>query len=109
MRRMTDSSALRRILTLGALTAFAPMSIDMYLPGFTALQHDLRATPEAVQRTLGVVFVVLALGQAFWGPVSDRYGRKRPLLLGIALYGAASVGCALAGSCLLYTSPSPRD
>jgi len=98
MRRMTDSGALRRTLTLGALTAFAPMSIDMYLPGFTALQHDLRATPEAVQRTLVVFFLGLALGQAFWGPVSDRYGRKRPLLLGIALYGAASVGCALAGS-----------
>ncbi|MDD4887168.1 MAG: multidrug effflux MFS transporter [Thiomonas sp.] len=95
---MTRSGALRRILTLGALTAFAPMSIDMYLPGFTALQHDLRATPDAVQRTLVVFFLGLALGQAFWGPVSDRFGRKRPLLLGIALYGVASVGCALAGS-----------
>ncbi len=48
MRRMSRVSAPQRILILGALTAFAPMSIDMYLPGFTALQHDLRTTPEAV-------------------------------------------------------------
>jgi DHA1 family bicyclomycin/chloramphenicol resistance-like MFS transporter len=95
---MERCCALRRILTLGALTAFAPMSIDMYLPGFTALQHDLRTTPEAVQRSLVVFFLGLALGQVVWGPVSDRFGRKRPLLLGIALYVGASVGCALAGS-----------
>ena len=44
-----------------------------------------------------VFFVGLAVGQVFWGPVSDRYGRKRPLLLGVALYGVAAVGCALAG------------
>ena len=95
---MTRTSALQRILTLGAMTAFAPMSIDMYLPGFTALQHDLHTTPEAVQRTLVVFFLGLALGQAFWGPVSDRFGRKRPLLVGIVLYVLASLGCALATS-----------
>ena len=98
MCRMTRTSALQRILTLGAMTAFAPMSIDMYLPGFTALQHDLHTTPEAVQRTLVVFFLGLALGQAFWGPVSDRFGRKRPLLVGIVLYVLASLGCALATS-----------
>jgi DHA1 family bicyclomycin/chloramphenicol resistance-like MFS transporter len=95
---MTRPGALRRILTLGAMTAFAPMSIDMYLPGFAALQHDLHTTPEAVQRTLVVFFLGLALGQVFWGPVSDRYGRKRPLLIGIALYVLASLGCAMASS-----------
>ena len=95
---MSRNGALQRILTLGAMTAFAPMSIDMYLPGFTALQHDLHTTPEAVQRTLVVFFLGLALGQAFWGPVSDRYGRKRLLLLGIALYVLASLGCARAAS-----------
>ncbi len=98
MRRMTRSGALQRILTLGTLTAVAPMSIDMYLPGFTALQHDLHTTPGAVQRTLVVFFIGLALGQAFWGPVSDRYGRRRPLLIGIALYMLASLGCAMAAS-----------
>ena len=98
MCRMTRTGALQRILTLGAMTAFAPMSIDMYLPGFTALQHDLHTTPEAVQRTLVVFFLGLALGQAFWGPVSDRFGRKRPLLVGIVLYVLASLGCALATS-----------
>lgn len=91
-------SSPRLILTLGALTAFAPMSIDMYLPGFTALQRDLHAAPDAVQSTLVVFFVGLSAGQAFWGPVSDRYGRKRPLLIGIAVYLVASIGCARAAS-----------
>jgi len=99
MRRMASSTgALRRILTLGALTAFAPMSIDMYLPAFGALQRELHATPDAVQRTLVVFFAGLALGQVVWGPVSDRYGRKPPLLLGIGIYAVASVGCALSQS-----------
>jgi DHA1 family bicyclomycin/chloramphenicol resistance-like MFS transporter len=98
MRPMTRTGALQRILTLGAMTAFAPMSIDMYLPGFTALQQDLHTTPDAVQRTLVVFFLGLALGQAFWGPVSDRFGRKRPLFLGIVLYALASLGCAMATS-----------
>lgn len=95
---MTRLASLPLILILGALTAFAPMSIDMYLPAFTALQHDLRTTPDAVQRTLVVFFLGLSLGQAFWGPVSDRYGRKRPLLLGIALYVVASIGCVFAAT-----------
>lgn len=88
----------RLVISLGLLTAFAPMSIDMYLPGFDAMQRELQTRPEAVQASLVVFFLGLAIGQAVWGPVSDRYGRKRPLLAGIALYAAASVGCALAGS-----------
>ncbi len=93
---MATRSSLRQILTLGALTAFAPMSTDMYLPGFTALEHDLHTSPDAVQHTLVAFFIGLSIGQVLWGPVSDRYGRKRPLLLGIALYFVASIGCAFA-------------
>ncbi len=92
------SRHVRLVISLGLLTAFAPMSIDMYLPGFDAMQRDLRTRPEAVQASLVVFFLGLAIGQAVWGPVSDRFGRKRPLLAGIALYAVASVGCALAGS-----------
>jgi DHA1 family bicyclomycin/chloramphenicol resistance-like MFS transporter len=82
---------------LGLLTAFAPMSIDMYLPAFGQIGQDLRASPGAVQATLVVFFVGLALGQLFWGPLSDRLGRKRPLLAAIALYVLASLVCLLAG------------
>lgn len=95
---MTRPSPLRLILVLGALTAFAPMSIDMYLPGFAAMQRELHTTPDVVQRSLVVFFLGLSLGQAVWGPVSDRYGRKRPLFAGLVLYAVASIGCALSGS-----------
>jgi DHA1 family bicyclomycin/chloramphenicol resistance-like MFS transporter len=86
------------IVLLGSLTAIAPMSIDMYLPSFPVLTLGLDTNPAAVQRTLSVFFIGLALGQLVYGPVSDRVGRRLPLLVGLALYTAASVGCALAGS-----------
>lgn len=86
----------RLVLILGALTAFAPLSIDMYLPSFPTLEKDLRATSSAVQFSLAAFFIGLALGQAFYGPLADRFGRKRPLYAGLTLYVLASIGCALA-------------
>jgi DHA1 family bicyclomycin/chloramphenicol resistance-like MFS transporter len=86
----------RLILILGALTAFGPLSIDMYLPAFPALQAELGVGAGAVQATLAVFFAGLALGQPLYGPLSDRYGRRPPLLAGIALYVAGSVAAALA-------------
>ena len=83
---------------LGVLTAFAPMSIDMYLPAFGRIGADLHASQGAVQLSLVVFFAGLALGQLFWGPMSDRRGRKAPLLAGITLYGLASAGCMSAAS-----------
>jgi len=74
------------------------MSIDMYLPAFPALQETFGADVAAVQRTLSVFFIGLSIGQLFYGPLSDRFGRRRPLLAGLALYTVASAGCALAGS-----------
>jgi DHA1 family bicyclomycin/chloramphenicol resistance-like MFS transporter len=68
----------------------------MYLPSLPALQQALAAGPVAVQLTLAAFFVGLALGQALYGPVSDRVGRKRPLYAGLACYVLASAGCALA-------------
>jgi MFS transporter, DHA1 family, multidrug resistance protein len=85
-------------LILGALTAFGPLSIDMYLPSFQAIARDLTASPAQVQLTLAVFFVALGIGQAFYGPLSDRYGRRRPLCFGLGLYVLASAGCALARS-----------
>jgi len=86
----------RLVLILGALTAFASLSIDMYLPSFPTLEEDLQATSSAVQFSLAAFFVGMALGQALYGPLADRFGRKRPLYAGISLYVLASVGCALA-------------
>src|SRR5262250_3569806 len=85
-------------LILGALTALGPLSIDMYLPSFRAIARDLAASPARVQLTLAVYFIALGIGQAFYGPISDRIGRRRPLCVGLSVYVLASAGCALARS-----------
>ncbi|QQX88479.1 Bcr/CflA family multidrug efflux MFS transporter [Cupriavidus necator] len=86
------------LLICGSLMAIAPLSIDMYLPSFPSLAGDLGVDIGQVQLTLGTFLVGLALGQAFYGPFSDRFGRKPPLYIGLCLYVAAAVGCALARS-----------
>jgi DHA1 family bicyclomycin/chloramphenicol resistance-like MFS transporter len=88
----------RLTLILGALTAFAPLTIDIYLPSLPTLVRYFGTTDAAVQLTLPVFFLGLALGQLFYGPLSDRFGRRPPLLIGIALYVLASAACALAPS-----------
>jgi DHA1 family bicyclomycin/chloramphenicol resistance-like MFS transporter len=90
-----------RILLLGAMTAFGAMSIDLYLPGLPVIAHDLGASAERVGLTVATYVAGQAVGQLFWGPLSDRRGRRGPLFAGIALYVGASVACALAGSMLL--------
>ena len=84
------------LFLLSALIAFAPMSIDMYLPGLPAIAAEFGAPTSAAQFTLASFFIGLALGQAIHGPLADRYGRKPPLYVGLALYVVASIGCALA-------------
>ena len=86
------------VLLIGALSAFAPLSIDMYLPGLPAIATDLGATPAEVQLTLTACLVGLALGQLISGPLSDTFGRRRPLLVGLAMYTVASMLCAVAPS-----------
>jgi len=85
-------------LILGALSAFGSLSIDMYLPSFQAISRDLAASEAQVQLTLAVFFGGLGLGQTLYGPVSDRYGRMRPLCFGLSLFVLASAACALARS-----------
>lgn len=87
---------LRYILILGAVVAIGPLSIDMYLPALPELERSLGTDAAAVQWTLAAFFFGLAAGQLIYGPLSDRYGRKPPLLLGLALFVLASFGCALA-------------
>ncbi|GAA1866122.1 multidrug effflux MFS transporter [Actinomadura bangladeshensis] len=84
------------ILLLGALTAVAPLSIDMYLPALPSLTGDLSTGAVQAQLTLTGCVAGLAIGQAVAGPLSDRLGRRRPLLAGLAAYAAASLLCAAA-------------
>lgn len=83
---------------LGALTAMGPLAIDMYLPAFPTIARELGTEAASVQVSLAVYFVGLAVGQAFYGPISDRLGRKRALYFGLSVFVLASVGCALAAS-----------
>lgn len=87
---------IRFVVILGALIAFAPLSIDMYLPAFPAIAAHLNTSAGAVQTTLAVFFVGLALGQGILGPIMDRMGRLPPLLAGIAVYVAASLWASFA-------------
>jgi DHA1 family bicyclomycin/chloramphenicol resistance-like MFS transporter len=86
------------VLILGLLTAFGSLSIDMYLPAFPAIARDLATDPAAVEASLALFFLGFSVGQMLYGPISDRFGRKPPLYFGLALYTAASIGCALAWS-----------
>ena len=89
---------LRILLILGALSAFGPLAIDFYLPSFPALAQQFATDVEHVQLTLAAYFIGLAGGQLLYGPLADRFGRRRPLLLGVSLFCLASVACALASS-----------
>jgi DHA1 family bicyclomycin/chloramphenicol resistance-like MFS transporter len=81
---------------LGALSMFAPLSTDMYLPALPSVQHDLSASATAVTLTLTSSLIGLGAGQLIAGPLSDAFGRRRPVLAGLVIYTIASVLCALA-------------
>jgi DHA1 family bicyclomycin/chloramphenicol resistance-like MFS transporter len=88
----------RLAIILGALVALGPLSIDMYLPAFPELAREFRTDAASVQITLASYFVGLAIGQAFYGALSDRFGRKLPLYAGLAIFISASLGCVLVSS-----------
>lgn len=86
------------LLVLGLLCAFAPMAIDLYLPSFPALASAFDVSVEQVQSSLAAYFVGLAIGQLIYGPLADRFGRRRPLLVGTGIFTLASLLCAFAPS-----------
>lgn len=86
------------ILILGSMTALAPFSIDMYLPGFPAIAEDLHTTASKVSLSLSGFFIGISAGQLLYGPLLDRFGRKKPLFIGLTVYILASIGCALSTS-----------
>lgn len=79
------------LLLLGTLTAIAPMSTDMYLPAFPAIQAALTLAPGEVELSFSAYFVGMLLGMLCYGPISDRFGRRPPLLFGLSLYTLASL------------------
>ncbi len=81
------------VLILGALTTVSPFAIDMYLPAFGQLATELRVTPAMVSYSLSSYFLGMALGPVVYGPLLDRFGRKKPLVAGLTLFALASIGC----------------
>ncbi|MGB2566832.1 multidrug effflux MFS transporter [Micromonospora citrea] len=86
------------LVLLGSLTAVGPLSLDMYLPAFPAMTGDLDATQAQVQLSLTTCLIGLALGQLVTGPLSDRWGRRRPVLAGMIAYALLALVCAAAPS-----------
>ncbi len=92
------NSGLRFIILLGLLDAFGPLGIDMYLPAFPRIEQDLKVQGGVMQLTLSFFLAGLALGQLICGPISDRLGRRLPLLYGSAAFAVASLICAFTRS-----------
>lgn len=86
------------ILILGSLTALSPFSIDMYLPSFPQIASDFGTTVARVALSISSYFIGLSLGQLIYGPLMDRYGRKKPLYAGLFIFALASIGCVYSSS-----------
>lgn len=93
---LTTPIRLYHVLMLGGLTAFGPLATDLYLPALPAVSQALQAPMALTQLTLTLCILGLALGQLIVGPLSDARGRRRPLLMGLALFTVLSVLCSLA-------------
>jgi DHA1 family bicyclomycin/chloramphenicol resistance-like MFS transporter len=92
------------LLLLGSLCVVTPFAIDMYLPAFSRIAAEYKITTAEVSLTLSTYFIGFALGQIIYGPLLDRFGRKRPLYAGLSIYILCSVGCALAPNLQTFTT-----
>jgi DHA1 family bicyclomycin/chloramphenicol resistance-like MFS transporter len=93
MKPVTDKRFI--ISILGALMTISPFSIDMYLPAFSQIAKDLHSTTSTISLSVASYFVGLAIGQLAYGPLLDRFGRKKPLCFGLCFYILACLGCML--------------
>jgi len=92
------------VALVGTLSIFGPLCIDMYLPAFPSISHDLSASASAVQLSLTACLVGIAAGQLLLGPVSDRVGRRPPLLVGLGAFTVSSMACAFATNIYMLSS-----
>lgn len=97
-KKYSKTEYFKIVLVLGALCTISPFSIDMYLPGFPEMAETLNTPISNIQLSLTAYLVGIAIGQLFYGPLLDKYGRKKPLYAGLAIYILASIGCALSQS-----------
>jgi MFS transporter, DHA1 family, multidrug resistance protein len=86
----------RTLVALATLTTFGPMSMDLYLPGFPSMAADFGTDTGSIQLTMSTCFLGLGIGQVIWGPLSDRYGRRRPMAIGVSVFIVASLLIAVA-------------
>lgn len=94
MKNISKKSLIKFIWILGSLSALGPLTIDMYLPGFTVIAKDLGVSISYIQYTLSAYFIGLSIGQIFYGPVADRFGRKLPIIIGFSIFCISSIVCA---------------
>ncbi len=94
-RRTAD---LRLLLNLSALMSFASISTDMYLPALPTISRALHADTASIELTFSAFLMGFSSGQLIWGPISDRYGRKLPIAIGMILFIIGSVGCAISSN-----------
>lgn len=90
------------LMLVGVMTALGPVTIDMYLPGFVSIEREFAT--RGVEVTMAAFIAGLAIGQLFYGPISDRFGRKPPLYFGYVIYTIGSVGCAVASNMAMLTT-----
>ena len=91
-------SALRTHATLALLLGLASISTDLFLPALPTMAASLKAAPGQMELVVSTYLAGFGLGQLLWGPISDRYGRKLPILAGVIVFSLGSAGCALAGT-----------
>ena len=84
--RINKSSNFILIWILAFMSALAPLATDMYLPSMSAVQDSFQTTQASVQLSITVFFVAFAFGQLLYGPISDAFGRRKPLIFGIIIY-----------------------
>ena len=83
------------LIMLALLSAFPPLSIDLYLPALPNLMHVMQTSQSLINLSLSLFLIFFAIGILIWGPLSEKYGRKPILLIGLGLYVFGSIGCAL--------------